>query len=142
MAKKKTMFPYLVALVLFVGGLGALVATGFSQGSVYFLNVSEALAKDVSSTQNVRLFGRVMPADLRYSEERTSVEFTVADKMDRSQTVRVAFTGAIPDTFKEDVEVILEGKFVQTGQFEAASLVTKCPSKYEEESKKMENARS
>ena len=80
--------------------------------------------------------------DLRYSEERTSVEFTVADKMDRSQTVRVAFTGAIPDTFKEDVEVILEGKFVQTGQFEAASLVTKCPSKYEEESAAMEATRS
>ena len=44
MAKKSGKNVYLVALLLFLGGVGYLAYSGFSENSVYFLNVSEALA--------------------------------------------------------------------------------------------------
>ena len=44
MAKKSGKNVYLAALLLFLGGVGYLAYSGFSENSVYFLNVSEALA--------------------------------------------------------------------------------------------------
>ena len=63
--------------------------------------------------------------------------------MEADKTLRVQFKGALPDTFKEDVEVIVEGRFTPDGQvFVAKTLVTKCPSKYEEQSKQMEQGKN
>ena len=44
MAKKKNTPMYLVALALFLGGLGYLLYSGLGENTAYFLNVSEALA--------------------------------------------------------------------------------------------------
>ena len=52
MAKKSGKNVYLVALLLFLGGVGYLAYSGFSENSVYFLNVSEALA---TPTENLKV---------------------------------------------------------------------------------------
>ncbi len=44
MARKKNTGIYIAALLLFLGGVGYLAYSGFSENSVYFLNVSEAKA--------------------------------------------------------------------------------------------------
>ena len=44
MPRKKNTCMYLVAALLFLGGLGYLVFSGLSENTVYFLNVSEARA--------------------------------------------------------------------------------------------------
>jgi cytochrome c-type biogenesis protein CcmE len=44
----------------------------------------------------------------------------------------VDYSGAVPDTFKPGVEVIVEGGMQpEAGVFKASTLMTKCPSKYE-----------
>ena len=57
MAKKSGKNVYLVALLLFLGGVGYLAYSGFSENSVYFLNVSEALATPSDKLKAARLFG-------------------------------------------------------------------------------------
>lgn len=47
------------ALLLFLGGVGYLAYSGFSENSVYFLNVSEALATPSDKLKAARLFGTV-----------------------------------------------------------------------------------
>ena len=42
--KRKNTCTYLLAGLLFLGGVGYLAYSGLSEGSVYFLNVSEARA--------------------------------------------------------------------------------------------------
>lgn len=139
MAKKNSTAIYIVALVLFLGGLGYLVFSGLTEDSVYFLNVSEALAEDRGQIKNARLFGKVSPQNLTIAEGKLGASFDLMDKMEVGKTLRVEFKGALPDTFKEDVEVIVEGGFTSDGQvFKAKTLVTKCPSKYEEQSQEME----
>ena len=44
MAKKKSLPIYALAFCLFLGGVGYMVWAGLSENTVYFLNVSEALA--------------------------------------------------------------------------------------------------
>ena len=142
MAKKNNKAVYAVALTLFLGGLGYLVFSGLSQDSVYFLNVSEALAADRTEIKQARLFGKVSPANIDLDQTNLGVSFDLIDKMEDGKTLRVKYSGAVPDTFKEDVEVIVEGGFVNDGElFLARTLVTKCPSKYEEQSKEMEQSK-
>jgi cytochrome c-type biogenesis protein CcmE len=143
MAKKTNKTVYVVALTLFLGGLGYLIFSGLSQDSVYFLNVSEALAVEPGEVRQARLFGKVSPEGLVLDKDNLGASFNLIDKMDPGKTLRVQYRGALPDTFKEDVEVIVEGGLDPSAAvFTARTLVTKCPSKYEEESRQMEQGKS
>lgn len=143
MAKGNNKAIYAVALVLFLGGLGYLIFSGLTEDSVYFLNVSEALAEDRTQIRQARLFGKVSPENLVVDEGKLGARFDLIDKMEPGKSLRVQYKGALPDTFKEDVEVIVEGSFSQDGEtFVARTLVTKCPSKYEEQSQEMEKQKS
>ncbi|QGY41723.1 cytochrome c maturation protein CcmE [Pseudodesulfovibrio cashew] len=139
MAKKNNTAVYAVALLLFLGGLGYLIFSGLTEDSVYFLNVSEALAQDRTQIKQARLFGKVSPSNLVIADGKLGASFDLMDKMEHAKMLRVQYKGALPDTFKDDVEVIVEGGFSPDGTvFVARTLVTKCPSKYEEKSKEME----
>ncbi|MBC16479.1 Cytochrome c-type biogenesis protein CcmE [Pseudodesulfovibrio profundus] len=143
MAKKNNAAVYAVALVLFLSGLGYLIFSGLTEDSVYFLNVSEALAEDRTQIKNARLFGKVSPENLVIVDGKLGASFDLIDKMETGKSLRVEFKGALPDTFKDDVEVIVEGTFTPDGNlFKARTLVTKCPSKYEEQSQDMEKMKS
>jgi len=108
-----------------------------NEGSVYFLNVREALATPAAKLTQARLFGTVAAQDLTTQPGGLGVSFNLADKDDASKTIFVTYKGAVPDTFKPGVEVIVEGG-VKPGQdsFAATTLMTKCPSKYQKENRK------
>jgi cytochrome c-type biogenesis protein CcmE len=124
---------YITAFLLLAGGLAYLVASGFQQSSMYFLNVSEALAKGPEKVGQARLFGRVLPEGLQRSRKETGVRFSLADKSNTAHTIRVDYDGAVPDNFEPGAEVIVEGTMHTSPapHFEARKLMTKCPSKYE-----------
>lgn len=136
MPKKNSKTIYIAALMLFLGGVGYLLFSGLSQNSVYFLNVSEALAMTPDELHSVRLFGTVKADGLEYAEEGPGVRFQVEDKEKAMGTMWVEYKGAVPDTFKPGAEVIVEGGVNTTsGVFVAKTLMTKCPSKYQKENR-------
>lgn len=135
MAKKSGKNVYLVALLLFLGGVGYLAYSGFSENSVYFLNVSEALASPSDKLKAARLFGTVAEEGLVLSDSGRDVRFRLEDQETKTTTLPVEFTGAIPDTFKAGAEVIIEGGIRPDGIFQAKTLMTKCPSKYQKENR-------
>jgi cytochrome c-type biogenesis protein CcmE len=51
--------------------------------------------------------------------------------VDESVSFRAEFRDALPDTFNDEVEVVLEGHLRPDGVFEARTLLTKCGSRYE-----------
>ncbi len=116
-------------------GIGYLLVSGLSNDSVYFLNVSEALAMDTAKLSHARLFGNVASQGLERSEDAMELSFILLDKQDATKSLPVSFRGVIPDTFKPGVEVIVEGG-MQPGDtvFVARTLMTKCPSKYKKKS--------
>lgn len=138
MATKNNSTAYIVALVLFLGGAGYLVFSGLSENSIYFLNVSEALAMPAEQRQAARLFGTVSEEDLSQAKlgSGEALRFRLEDKDMAGQTILVDYKGAVPDTFKAGAEVIVEGSFSPDGSnFSAKTLMTKCPSKYEKENR-------
>ena len=134
MAKKKNTTLYVAAFLLFLGGVGYLAYSGFTENSIYFLNVSEARAAPKENLNNARLFGTVSSEDL-HSETPSSVSFRLEDKEDKAKTIMVSFKGTIPDTFKAGAEVIIEGSLTEENLFTAKTLMTKCPSKYQNENR-------
>ncbi|EPR42798.1 CcmE/CycJ protein [Desulfovibrio sp. X2] len=130
MAQRSSKGIYIAAGLLFLAGFGYLLFSGLSSNSVYFVNVSEALAVQAKGDlKQARLFGVVEPQDLSTKNGGLGAVFTLADKDDASKTIRVDYTGAVPDTFKPGVEVIVEGRMGRQA-FDATTLMTKCPSKY------------
>ncbi len=135
MAKKTSKSMYMIALLLFLSGAGYLVYVGLTENSVYFLNVSEALAHEGKPLTAARLFGTVAEKDLANAEQGLGVVFRLLDKDDIAQSMMVRYSGAVPDTFKAGAEVIVEGGLSNDGIFMAKSLMTKCPSKYQKENR-------
>lgn len=133
--KKNTKTLYIAALILLLGGVGYLAFSGVSENSVYFLNVSEALAAPEAKQGTMRLFGTVAEKDLHTFADTPGVRFVLEDKDNKSQTMLVTYRGAVPDTFKPGAEVIVEGGLGNDNVFQAKTLMTKCPSKYEKENR-------
>ena len=127
---------YVAALVLFLAGVGYLVVSGVTKDSVYFLNVGEALATDTSQLKQARLFGNVAAVGIDPVQPGPGVSFTLLDKAAPDKTLRVSYRGAVPDTFKAGSEVIVEGGMdAATGVFQASTLITKSPSKYQKQNR-------
>jgi cytochrome c-type biogenesis protein CcmE len=136
MARKKNTGIYIAALLRFLGGVGYLAYSGFSENSVYFLNVGEAKAATPEKLVAARLFGTVAAQNIDKHRAAPGVDFLLEDKDNPSQTIAISYSGAVPDTFKAGAEVIVEGGMGTEGRFMAKTLMTKCPSKYQKENRK------
>jgi len=109
-----------------------LMFTGFSDSMVYYHTVSEALEiAQENSDKGIRVSGYVSSGTIKRDQSASRVNFLVYER-DSDQTLPVVYQGIIPDTFKDDAEVVVEGTYhSKDGVFHANVLLAKCPSKYE-----------
>lgn len=129
-----------VAALLLSGAVGYLMYSGVRQTAVYYLTISEFLArKDSLANEGVRVAGRVELGSVtkQMTPSGEELNFRLGDfKTDGGSdaTVAVHFIGVTPDMFKAagGSDVIVEGKY-RDGMIHAQSVLTSCPSKYEPE---------
>lgn len=109
----------------------ALVYTSFS-ASTEAREPSDIIGSDSGDTYD--LTGKVVPGTIERTDE--SLAFRISDR-DGSDALPVTYTGTVPDPFRDGREVIVTGK-LEEGTFVAQhdSLITKCPSKFEEEAER------
>lgn len=113
-----------------IGVIGWLFVSGFNDTMVYYITVSELKAQGLQAEgKGLRVSGKVVPGTVVRSADGLELKFTL-DEL--GETMPVSYRGIVPDTFKEDAGVLLEGKFAD-GEFQAAQIFTKCASKYEGE---------
>ena len=126
---------FMVGLVGVAAVVTYLVWTGVSETMVYYLTPAELMAKvadDPTFTEvGVKVSGKVMPGTYERVQGELLHRFEVRDLADESVTFLVEYRDALPDTFTEDVEVVLEGRMDASGTFQANTLLTKCGSRYE-----------
>jgi cytochrome c-type biogenesis protein CcmE len=79
-----------------------------------------------------KLTGKVVDGSVKRQGETLS--FAVRDR-NGTASVPVTYTGVVPDPFREGREVVVDGK-LERGTFvgQRDSLVTKCPSKFQNKS--------
>lgn len=124
---RKRKIRLVVSLTAAVVLAGALVYTSFTAASPAVTPTQLlAIAKPGQSYQ---LTGAVVNNSIRRRGDAT--DFRVADRAGGRASVAVAYTGAVPDAFKEGREVIVQVHRQGAGFVgENGSLITKCPSKF------------
>jgi cytochrome c-type biogenesis protein CcmE len=122
----------LIGAGLVVGTVGYLMASGIKDTGVYFLTPTE-LAQRVSADPSFRDVGVKMGARVVHGTiQRDVASQTIAFKVtDGTQTYPVIYHGMAPDTFTDDVDVVVEGRLMPNGTFRATTLLAKCGSRYE-----------
>lgn len=121
---------YITAGLIVFSAIAFLMYTAVSETAKAVVTVDQ-LVDGRASGPNLRLGGRVSGDTIVYeAEPRPTLKFAVHDIPDGKTTINVIYYGLMPDTLKAGRDVILEGQY--HGEiFEASSLLTQCPSKYE-----------
>lgn len=123
---------FLIAAVLVAGTVGYLMASGIQDTGMYFLTpteLAERVAADPSFRNvGVKLGARVVHGSIQRDVASQTITFQVTDGQ---QTIPVVYRGLAPDTFTDDVDVVVEGRLLPDGTFRATTLLAKCGSRYE-----------
>lgn len=127
--------------VKFIAGVGIIVATvaflvysAVDQTKMYMVTVAEYLGnRDAYAGTTVRIAGRVRQDSMRWDASTRQLTFTL-DDMQTNAAVDVHYTGLLPDMFAEGKDVVVEGPQSSGPVFEADTVLTSCPSKYEAKS--------
>jgi len=102
-------------------GLAAtLILIAFQDSIVFFYSPSEIAAKEIGPDRALRLGGLVEEGSLDSSSG--TVRFRITDL---ASSVAVAYTGILPDLFREGQGVVAEGRLGADGVFQATRVLAK-----------------
>ena len=131
-------YKFTLGATVVVLGLAYFFAAGFSQSTSTHMTLKDLAHKVVTSNlegERIQLGGcKVVPGSIQWDEYRHRPTFTVADS---TYILQVRYVGnpVLPDTFKDEAQVVLEGYYnTSSNRFEAQIVFAKCPSKYEGQS--------
>ena len=128
MDRKRLKFVFLGAGMLVSMVFLVWVGVSGTDGFAYYLTVSEFLDADDRALDGFRINGKVVEGSITRVSTGEDVTFAMSDGI---AALDVSYHGIIPDTFVEGAEVVVEGRLLAGGTFEAHTLLAKCPSKYE-----------
>lgn len=109
-----------------LGLAAALVLFALQQKIAFFRMPSDIQASDIQSQSRFRLGGLVEKGSVIRGGE-TKISFSVTDHV---KSVPVTYEGILPDLFREDQGVVIEGSFSPSGAFVADSVLAKHDENY------------
>ena len=109
---------------------GVLMYTTMGESMQYYKYVDEVMVQpEAWHGKKLQVHGYVVPGS-RFVKP-ASLDYTF-DLHRNGKTIKAFYSGVVPDTFKDDAEVVLTGELRPDGSFHATEMTAKCPSKYEE----------
>jgi cytochrome c-type biogenesis protein CcmE len=114
-------------LVLAFGGL---LWSTLREGTEYYKHVEEVSAQpDAWYGKKLQLHGYVVPDSILRKRDSLDYRFQVQSK---GAVIPARYSGIVPDTFKDEAEVVLKGTLTPDGfTVDPNGVMAKCPSKYE-----------
>lgn len=122
-ARSRNRLIIVTAIVLVL--LGILLYRSSTGALSYFKTVTELKNDATLIGKSVKVGGEVVKGSVKRTEGGAT--FTITDK---KSTISIEYTGTMPSTFGEGIQVIADGTYASANKVEANSIVTKCPSKY------------
>lgn len=125
--RKKNPAGYIVALVVLLGAVAYVVFGNAGNSLVYFVTPAEYTMKASQYTgKTLRMGGLVTEPD--YNPQTLELKFTMLDS-DGVTKIPVQYKGALPDLFKANQGVVVEGQ-MQNGTFYGTTLLVKHSEEY------------
>lgn len=125
MKRKHKRLTFVAIALLLLGASAALVLSAFEENIVFFQSPSDIAQGKVEDGKRFRLGGLVEEGSVDRSGGET-VRFRVTDTV---ETVTVAYTGILPDLFREGQGVVAEGR-LKGGTFVADEVLAKHDENY------------
>ena len=120
----------MLALGLVALGL-ALAATltlrAFKDNMMFFIEISDVLAGDYPKERNFRIGGLVVEGSVQREEDSLDMAFLVTDT--RCE-LPVAYSGVVPDLFRDGQGVVAHGRMDGSGTFVADKIMAKHDENY------------
>jgi cytochrome c-type biogenesis protein CcmE len=116
--------------VVLVGAFSGLLYSTLQDGTEYYKHVEEVMDNpSVWYGKKLQLHGFVVPNSIMRRRDSLDYRFKIQSN---GAVVAAQYTGVVPDTFKNDSEVVLKGSLGPDGFSVAPNgVMAKCPSKYE-----------
>jgi len=120
-------------MALIAGGLAALGAAAglvlyaFQGNVVFFFTPSQVAANEAPRERAFRIGGLVEAGSVKRQKDGLTVRFNVTDN---AKTVSVAYSGILPDLFREGKGVVAQGKLGPDGVFLATQVLAKHDENY------------
>lgn len=119
---------WLLVIALAVGFVCYILFDGM-KSETYFYEVDKAVAQGSALVgKTIRIKGKVEEGSVVGEAGQLERTFSIAE---RGKSLRVRYTKALPDTFKEGMEVVAQGKVDHHYVMQADEVLVKCPSRYE-----------
>jgi cytochrome c-type biogenesis protein CcmE len=123
---------FLIGGALVIGTAGYLAASAIKDTGVYYLTPAELQTKTRSDPTfyetGVKVGARVVKGSIVRDPGGRQVAFKMTDG---AQTYDVVYRGITPDTFTDEVDIVVEGRLGRDQTFRATTLLAKCASRYE-----------
>ena len=115
------------ALVL-VGAFAGLLWSTVREGTEYYKHVDEVMSNP-QQWEGKRLQLHGFAFDVKRKPDSLDWKFKVRNN---DSVVEATYSGIVPDTFKDDAEVVLKGRLEDDGfHTDPNGIMAKCPSKYD-----------
>ncbi len=113
--------------VLGVAAASALALNALKSNISYFFSPSQVMANEAPAEHVFRLGGLVTEGTMQRQEDGLTVHFDVTDN---AETVKVAYTGILPDLFSEGTGMVAKGRLGPNGIFYADEVLAKHDTEY------------
>ncbi len=107
-------------------GAAALVLSALNKNISYFYTPTALLEEPTGPSTRIRLGGLVLAGSIARGDAVTTT-FTV---IDGQSAINVAYSGILPDLFREGQGVIAQGRLKANGEFNADTILAKHDENY------------
>ena len=118
---------FLLILLVCLGSACALALYALRQNITLYYTPTQLLAQPVSSQQNIRLGGIVVPHSIKQARNSLNVAFTLTDG---KQQIVVQYNGILPSLFREGQGIVAEGNLTSAHVFMADQVLAKHDENY------------
>jgi len=127
MKSRHKRFAMIAAGIAALGIAVALVLNAFQSNLVFFFTPSQIAADEAPVGRNFRVGGMVLADSVQRGPDGVTVNFVVTDT---AQSIPVAYSGILPDLFREGKGVVAQGKLGADGVFHAEQVLAKHDENY------------
>ncbi len=110
-----------------LGIAAALVLNAFQSNLVFFFTPTQVAAGEAPQGRTFRIGGLVREGSMKRQADGVTVQFVVTDT---AKDMTVAYTGILPDLFREGKGVVAQGKLGGDGLFVASEVLAKHDENY------------
>jgi cytochrome c-type biogenesis protein CcmE len=125
MTRKRQRLIFVLLGLLMLSAATALVLGAFRQNIVFFFSPTDLLASPQPPGHDFRLGGLVEQGSVNKDGE--IVRFRITDK---KNALAVVYRGVLPDLFRENQGVVVEGSLAADGSFTATTVLAKHDERY------------